>query len=79
MQSLRPRCVMTTFDPDTLKQDTGVLRDIMRRFHGVLCLNSAAVNQGKVSVGDTVELVDLKEVDQAARKYALHKSSLTPD
>jgi hypothetical protein len=27
---LRMRCVMTTFDPDTLKQDVGVLRRIVK-------------------------------------------------
>ena len=31
---LRPRCVMTTFDPDTLDQDHGVLRRIVRESAG---------------------------------------------
>ena len=30
LHSLRARCVMTTFDPDTLEQDVGVLRRIQR-------------------------------------------------
>src|SRR3954470_13481162 len=34
--SLRQRCVMTTFDPDTLEQDIGVLRSIHQRFDGTL-------------------------------------------
>ena len=33
---LRARCVMTTFDPDTLEQNKAVLREIVRRFEGTL-------------------------------------------
>src|SRR5213592_127044 len=32
VQDLRQRCIMTTFDPDTLEQDTGVLHRINREF-----------------------------------------------
>src|SRR2546428_4124095 len=34
VQDLRQRCIMTTFDPDTLEQDTGVLHRINREFGG---------------------------------------------
>lgn len=37
----RARCVMTTVDPDTLEQDHGVLRDIVRRFDATLALDCA--------------------------------------
>ena len=53
---LRPRCVMTTFDPDTLEQDTGVLKDIVRRFGGTLALNCDVVQGGSIRVGQQVEL-----------------------
>jgi uncharacterized protein YcbX len=34
LDSMRPRCPMTTVDPDTLERDPEVLRDIARRFRG---------------------------------------------
>lgn len=54
--SLRPRCVMTTFDPDTLEQDRQVLRDIAQKFGGKLALNCYVVQGGEVKVGDPVAL-----------------------
>lgn len=57
VSTLRARCVMTTYDPDTIAQDPGVLRDIVRRFGGRLCLNAAVAEAGLVSEGDSVELV----------------------
>lgn len=57
VQDLRDRCVMTTFDPDTLKQDVGVLREIVRKFDGKLALNCYVTHGGELHVGDAVELV----------------------
>jgi uncharacterized protein YcbX len=57
MEDLRGRCIMTTFDPDTGKQDLSVLRRIQREFDGVLGLNSFVVTPGTISVGDTVDLI----------------------
>jgi MOSC domain-containing protein len=57
VRDLRQRCIMTTFDPDTLEQDVDVLRGIHRRFGGRLALNCYVVRGGTVSVGDPVELV----------------------
>jgi MOSC domain-containing protein len=54
---LRARCVMTTYDPDTADQDPDVLRDIVRRFSGRLCLNAAVTRAGRVEEGQPVELV----------------------
>jgi hypothetical protein len=48
---------MTTYDPETAAQDPGVLRDIVRRFGGQLCLNAAVTRAGRVEVGNTIELV----------------------
>ena len=55
---LRPRCVMTTFDPDTLEQDHGVLRRIVREFDGTLALDAAVLEPGRIRVGDAVTLLD---------------------
>jgi uncharacterized protein YcbX len=57
LDDLRARCVMTTFDPDTVSQDPDVLRDIVRRFEGSLCLNASVVTPARVAVGDLVTLL----------------------
>lgn len=54
---LRGRCVMTTYDPDTLAQDAGVLRRIVREFDGRMALDCAVVEPGSIRVGDAVELL----------------------
>ena len=54
LDSLRPRCPMTTVDPDTLERDPGVLRDIGRRFGGRLALNAEVLRSGLVRLGDPV-------------------------
>lgn len=57
LADLRGRCVMTTYDPDTLAQDPDVLKSIVRRFDGRLALNAAVAAGGRIRVGDPVELV----------------------
>jgi uncharacterized protein len=57
IRDLRQRCIMTTFDPDTLEQDVEVLKGIHRRFGGSLALNAYVVRDGTLSVGDPVELI----------------------
>jgi uncharacterized protein YcbX len=57
MEDLRTRCIMTTFDPDSAKQDLGVLQRVRREFNGRLGLNSNVITPGQVSVGDVVELI----------------------
>jgi len=69
IEDLRMRCVMTTFDPDTLKQDRDVLRDIVRRFGGKLALNCWVIQGGKICVGDIVELVENCEREKAATSH----------
>ncbi len=58
VQDLRARCVMTTFDPDTLAQNRGVLKGIVQKFAGKLALNCFVVRSGEIRVGDTVHLVE---------------------
>src|SRR6266705_2289578 len=57
VQDLRQRCIMTTFDPDTLEQDTGVLHRINREFGGRVALNCYVVRPGTIAGGDVVELI----------------------
>jgi uncharacterized protein len=54
--SLRQRCIMTTFDPDTAEQDTEVLLRIHRELGGSFALDCEVVQPGAVRVGDRVEL-----------------------
>ena len=58
VRDLRARCVMTTYDPDTLAQDREVLRGIVRQFEGRLALNCFVAWPGWVRVGDAVELIE---------------------
>jgi uncharacterized protein YcbX len=57
LADLRGRCVMTTFDPDTLEQDPRVLKDILRRFDGRLALNADVIQGGELRVKAAVELL----------------------
>jgi uncharacterized protein YcbX len=57
LESLRARCVMTTYDPDTLEQDPSVLRRIVAELDGQLGLDAYVVEPGRVTVGDPVELL----------------------
>lgn len=53
---LRQRCIMITFDPDSLQQDVAALGRIQREFGGVLGLNCRVLIAGKIRVGDPVVL-----------------------
>jgi uncharacterized protein len=57
VQNLRQRCIMTSFDPDTLVQDKQITRDIYQRFDGKLALDCFVIEGGDIAVGDDVELV----------------------
>jgi hypothetical protein len=59
VHSLRPRCVVTTIDPDTGEQDLDVFRRIRREFDGSLALNCWVIEGGSVRVGDPVDVVPL--------------------
>ncbi len=56
MVSLRQRCIMTTFDPDTAAQDKNVLLRIHRELEGRLALDCEVIRGGRVRVGDAVEV-----------------------
>jgi len=61
VRNRRARCVMTTFDPDTLEQDPGVLRRIIGSFGGEVALDCWVVEPGRIAEGDAAELVELPE------------------
>ena len=57
IQDLRARCIMTTYDPDSLAHDPSVLRDIVKRFGGKLALNCDVVRGGVIQVNQEVEFL----------------------
>jgi uncharacterized protein YcbX len=57
IESLRRRCVMTTFDPDTQVQDPSVLRDLAARFDMRFALDCRVIAGGEIAIGGGVELV----------------------
>jgi hypothetical protein len=57
MRQVRGRCVMTTFDPDTLEQDQGVLRRIVDEFDGRFALDCYVIEPGRIAVGDPFEVL----------------------
>ena len=56
IERLRMRCLMTTFDPDSLQQDRGVLKEIVQKFEGKLALNCFVIKGGEIRMGDAVQL-----------------------
>lgn len=68
VESLRGRCVMTTFDPDTLEQDRQVLKGIAQRFGGKLALNCYVIQRGEIRVGDPVELLEANHTEEFGRQ-----------
>ena len=56
VRQVRSRCVMTTFDPDTLEQDITVLQKIYFELGGRTALDCYVIRPGVVRVGDVAEL-----------------------
>lgn len=56
---LRSRCVMTTYDPDTLKQDPSVLRRIVNKLNGTMALDCSVLSPGQIQEGSSVKLIPL--------------------
>ncbi len=55
VEQLRQRCIMTSFDPDTVVQDRSVTRGIFERFGGTLALDCFVIEGGEIAVGDAVQ------------------------
>ena len=58
VRQVRGRCVMTTYDPDTLEQDITVLQKIVWELGGRTALDCYVLEPGWVRVGDEVEVGD---------------------
>jgi uncharacterized protein YcbX len=66
VRQVRGRCVMTTFDPDTLEQDIGVLQKIVWELGGRTALDCYVVQPGVVRVGDEAEVGGFWTLPRAA-------------
>lgn len=55
-EQLRGRCVMTTYDPDTLVQDINVLKNIVNKLDGTMALDTAVITPGLLRTNDPVQL-----------------------
>jgi uncharacterized protein YcbX len=66
VQDLRLRCIMTSFDPDTLVQDKTITLGIYKRFEGKLALNCFVIECGEIAVGDEVQLVQGRACAESA-------------
>jgi len=55
---LRRRCVMTTYDPDTLEQDLTVLKSIVSELGGMMALDCSVQTPGLLLENEIVELID---------------------
>lgn len=58
LADLRGRCIITTWDPDTVTQDVDVLRQIRTKFNGTLALNGWAGREGRIAINDRAEVLD---------------------
>lgn len=50
---LRMRCVMTTFNPDTLEQDANVLKRIVKKAEGRTALDCSVISPGLIQINDS--------------------------
>jgi hypothetical protein len=58
VRQVRGRCVMTTYDPDTLEQDITVLQKIAWELGGRTALDCYVLQTGRVRVGDKAQVGD---------------------
>ena len=68
VRQVRGRCVMTTFDPDTLEQDIAVLQKIYWELDGRTALDCYVLRPGRIRVGDAVEVGDYWTLPRAAER-----------
>ena len=66
VRQVRGRCVMTTYDPDTLEQDLTVLHKIVFELDGRTALDCYVLEPGIVRVGDEAELLDYWTLPRAS-------------
>ena len=66
VRQVRGRCVMTTFDPDTLEQDITVLQKIYWELGGRTALDCYVLRPVVVRVGDAAEVGDYWTLPRSA-------------
>jgi uncharacterized protein YcbX len=66
VRQVRGRCVMTTYDPDTLEQDITVLQKIVFDLGGRTALDCYVLQPGQIRVGDEAEVLDWWTLPRAA-------------
>jgi uncharacterized protein len=66
VRQVRGRCVMTTFDPDSLDQDITVLQKIYFELDGRTALDCSVLEPGRVRVGDEAQLLDYWTLPRSA-------------
>jgi uncharacterized protein YcbX len=66
VRQVRGRCVMTTFDPDSLEQDITVLQKIYFELGGVTALDCYVIRPGRVRVGDEAQVLDYWTLPRSA-------------
>jgi uncharacterized protein YcbX len=70
VRQVRGRCVMTTFDPDTLVQDITVLQKVYFELGGRTALDCYVIRPGLVRVGDAAELSGYWTLPRPTREAA---------
>jgi uncharacterized protein YcbX len=70
VRQVRGRCVMTTYDPDTLEQDIGVLQKIVFELDGRTALDCYVIRPGLARVGDEVRVGDWFTIPRDYGRYA---------
>ncbi|MGZ4333845.1 MAG: MOSC domain-containing protein [Gaiellaceae bacterium] len=68
---VRGRCVMTTYDPETLEQDHGVPQRIVDEYGGRFALDCYVLEPGGAKLGDEVELLGHWTLDPSAARSQL--------
>lgn len=68
---LRGRCVMTTYDPDTLQQDRSVLQRIVRELDGTMGLDTAVEAPGRIREGDSVFILPAQAAGKGGPRSAV--------
>ena len=66
VRQVRGRCVMTTFDPDSLEQDISVLQKIYFELDGRTALDCYVIEPGRVRVGDEAQVLDYWTLPRSA-------------
>jgi uncharacterized protein YcbX len=77
VRQVRGRCVMTTYDPDTLQQDITVLQKIYWELDGRTALDCYVLEPGRVRVGDEAELLGFWTLPDQVASYLRTSRSTT--